>query len=45
MSKDVHEQFATANYEYPINSNASSASVLEEWGDFKEDTLPQRRVN
>ena len=44
LSKDVQEQFATANYEYPINSNASSASVLEEWGDFKEDTLPLQRL-
>ena len=44
LSIDVQEQFATANYEYPINSNASSASVLEEWGDFKEDTLPLQRL-
>ena len=44
LSIDVKEQFATANYEYPINSNASSASVLEEWGDFKEDTLPLQRL-
>ena len=38
-SKDVQEIFANANYEYPVNSEASNSELLNSWGSFKEDTL------
>lgn len=31
--------FAEANFEYPVNPNVKPATLLQEWGDFKEDKL------
>jgi len=40
VSKPVQEEFAQANYEYPVNPQAKVADLLQSWGDFKEDDLP-----
>ncbi len=40
VSKEVQEIFAKANYEYPVNKEASASELLKSWGDFKEDSLP-----
>jgi len=39
ISKEVQEKFASANYEYPVNAEASSSELLNSWGIFKEDKL------
>ncbi|RYG73303.1 Fe(3+) ABC transporter substrate-binding protein [Lentibacillus lipolyticus] len=38
-SEDVQKQFASANYEYPVNPDVEPASTLKEWGDFKEQDI------
>lgn len=38
-SDEVQEQFASANYEYPVNPNVEPAETLKQWGDFKEQDL------
>ncbi|MGP4070967.1 Fe(3+) ABC transporter substrate-binding protein [Piscibacillus sp. B03] len=38
-SDEVQEQFASANYEYPVNPNVKPAETLKQWGDFKEQDL------
>ncbi|TFB18874.1 Fe(3+) ABC transporter substrate-binding protein [Filobacillus milosensis] len=38
-SKDVQKQFASANYEYPVNPNVEPAETLKQWGDFKEQDI------
>lgn len=43
-SKEVQEIFANANYEYPVNPNASSSELLNSWGTFKEDKLPLSKL-
>ncbi|WP_431028728.1 Fe(3+) ABC transporter substrate-binding protein [Lysinibacillus sp. LZ02] len=32
--------FAEANYEYPVNPEASSSELLTSWGEFKEQDIP-----
>lgn len=44
ISKEVQEIFANANYEYPVNAEASVSDVLKSWGDFKEDQLPLSKL-
>lgn len=44
VSKDVQEIFAKANYEYPVNKEASASDLLKSWGDFKEDNLPLSKL-
>ncbi|MEN0006831.1 MAG: Fe(3+) ABC transporter substrate-binding protein [Bacteroidota bacterium] len=44
VSKEVQEEFAQANYEYPVNPNAASSELLESWGPFKEDQLPLSKL-
>ena len=44
VSKDVQEIFAKANYEYPVNKEASASELLKSWGDFKEDNLPLSKL-
>lgn len=39
ISEDAQKVFAHSNYEYPVNEKVSSAPQLQEWGEFKEDTL------
>lgn len=43
-SKEVQEIFAEANYEYPVNENASASKLLKSWGIFKEDSLPLSKL-
>ncbi|RPF53992.1 Fe(3+) ABC transporter substrate-binding protein [Aquisalibacillus elongatus] len=38
-SDDVQKQFASANYEYPVNPNVEPAETLKQWGDFKEQDI------
>lgn len=35
----AQETLASMNYEYPINTNVSKASILKTWGDFKADDI------
>ena len=44
VSKDVQEIFAKANYEYPVNKEASASDLLKSWGEFKEDSLPLSKL-
>ena len=44
VSKDVQEIFAKANYEYPVNKEASASDLLKSWGEFKEDRLPLSKL-
>ncbi|WP_217589804.1 Fe(3+) ABC transporter substrate-binding protein [Lentibacillus saliphilus] len=37
--EQAQEQFAKANYEYPVNPNVAVADLLESWGSFKEQDL------
>jgi iron(III) transport system substrate-binding protein len=39
VSKSVQEEFAKANYEYPVNPTAETSALLNSWGTFKEDSL------
>ncbi len=39
VSEEAQEVFANLNYEYPVNPNVEPAPLLQEWGEFKEDTL------
>lgn len=43
-SKDVQQRFADANYEYPVNSEASPSDLLNSWGAFKSDSLSIERI-
>ncbi len=36
---DAQQTLANLNYEYPINPDASKASILKTWGDFKADPI------
>src|SRR5690606_1077135 len=38
-SEEAQKIFAHSNYEYPINEAVTPAETLQEWGEFKEDTL------
>ncbi|MFC2946874.1 Fe(3+) ABC transporter substrate-binding protein [Virgibacillus sediminis] len=38
-SAEVQEQFASANYEYPVNPEVEPAETLKQWGDFKEQDI------
>ena len=44
VSEEVQEIFAKANYEYPVNENASPSELLKSWGTFKEDQLPLSKL-
>lgn len=39
ISKEAQEVFANSNYEYPVNPIVKPAPLLQEWGEFKEDSL------
>lgn len=39
VSEEAQKIFAHANYEYPVNEAVEPAELLQEWGEFKEDTL------
>ena len=36
---EAQQTLANLNYEYPINPDASKASILKTWGDFKSDAV------
>lgn len=36
---ESQQTLANLNYEYPVNPDASKASLLKEWGDFKADNI------
>lgn len=36
---EAQQTLANLNYEYPINPDASKASILKTWGDFKSDDI------
>lgn len=38
--EEAQGQFASANYEYPVNENVEPAELLKSWGDFKEQNIP-----
>jgi iron(III) transport system substrate-binding protein len=38
-SEEAQEIFANSNYEYPVLEGLQPAETLQEWGEFKEDTL------
>ena len=40
LRKDVQQQFADANYEYPVNKEAAASDLLKNMGAFTEDRLP-----
>ncbi|MCP3033539.1 Fe(3+) ABC transporter substrate-binding protein [Halobacillus sp. A1] len=37
--ESAQEQFAEANYEYPVNENVEPTEVLQEWGEFEEQDI------
>lgn len=39
ISKKAQEVFANSNYEYPVNPSVEPAAILQQWGDFKADSL------
>lgn len=39
LQEKAQNIFAGSNYEYPVNPNVEPASILKEWGDFKEDQM------
>lgn len=39
VSEEAQKVFAHSNYEYPVNQAVAPAELLQEWGEFKEDTL------
>ncbi|MBZ9730133.1 Fe(3+) ABC transporter substrate-binding protein [Salegentibacter sp. JZCK2] len=39
ISEEAQKIFAHSNYEYPVNEAVTPAALLQEWGEFKEDTL------
>ncbi|MBZ9631189.1 Fe(3+) ABC transporter substrate-binding protein [Salegentibacter sp. LM13S] len=39
ISEDAQKIFAHSNFEYPVNEDVAPADLLQEWGEFKEDTL------
>lgn len=38
--EEAQGEFASANYEYPVNNNVEPAELLKSWGDFKEQNIP-----
>ncbi|MEM7102796.1 MAG: Fe(3+) ABC transporter substrate-binding protein [Bacteroidota bacterium] len=44
VSKESQENFASSNYEYPVNPEAATSDLLKSWGAFKEDNLPLSKL-
>ena len=38
--EEAQGQFASANYEFPVNKNVEPNELLKSWGDFKEQDIP-----
>lgn len=37
--EDAQDDFAQANYEYPVNPNVEPSELLQSWGDFKSQDI------
>lgn len=44
LSYDSQQTLALENFEYPVNPKVPWPALLEEWGHFKEDTVPLSRL-
>lgn len=38
-TKEIQEQFAATNYEYPVNPEAEVSELLQSWGTFKKQDI------
>lgn len=41
---EAQRTFSETNFEYPANPNVAPAALLQEWGEFKQDTLNLARL-
>ncbi len=39
-AEEAQGEFASANYEYPVNANVEPSELLKSWGEFKEQDIP-----
>ncbi len=39
-SEEAQAQFAESNLEFPVNAAVPASGIVEQWGDFKQDTTP-----
>lgn len=44
LSGRVQEFLSEKNYEYPVSTNVEWPELLQEWGTFREDTIPLRNL-
>ncbi len=44
VGEEAQRAFAEANFEYPVREDIPWAATLEEWGDFRADTLNLERL-
>ncbi|TVR84502.1 MAG: Fe(3+) ABC transporter substrate-binding protein [Saprospirales bacterium] len=44
ISSEVQEKLSVENHEYPIRGDVKLSPFLEEWGEFKIDTLPLEQL-
>jgi iron(III) transport system substrate-binding protein len=44
VGEDAQQIFAESNFEYPVRSDVPWASTLQEWGEFRADTLNLARL-
>jgi iron(III) transport system substrate-binding protein len=44
VSEEAQQVFAEANYEYPIREGVAWAPTLQEWGEFRSDSLDLTRL-
>ncbi|MFS0574891.1 Fe(3+) ABC transporter substrate-binding protein [Sporosarcina sp. 179-K 3D1 HS] len=38
--EEAQSEFASANYEFPVNPNVEPSELLKSWGEFKEQDIP-----
>lgn len=38
--EEAQAEFASANYEYPVNNKVEPSELLKSWGEFKEQDIP-----
>ncbi len=43
-SKKAQEEYAKANYEYPVNPEAEISELLKSWGQFKADEVSMNKL-
>jgi iron(III) transport system substrate-binding protein len=44
VSEEAQRAFAEANFEYPVRSGVPPSETLQEWGEFRPDTLALWRL-